>query len=88
MYSINVVKDKVESTYAEIMKEKDNADQTNEWKKGSCKKLINQEIKEAIRQNPRLLRVIVDFHKSVLTMNKPETNEWNRTVRGREVYWK
>ena len=79
--TVCTVQDEVRSTYAQILKEKDemkNNKQSNENKD------IKKEVKEVIRKNPKLIRETIDMNKSVIIIGTKEKEINNRIIRDRD----
>lgn len=76
--TVCTVQDEIRSTYAQIMKEKD---EISKNKQNDEK--IRKEVKEVIRKNPKLIRETVDMNKSIIILGKKEEEINNRIVRDR-----
>ena len=75
--TVCTVKEEIKSTYAQILKEKDEI--KNKQKDENMD--IKKEVKEIIRKNPKLIRETVDMNKSVVIMGKKENEIYNRITR-------
>ena len=74
------MQDEVRSTYAQILKEKDEM-KNNKPKDENMD--IKKEVKEIIRRNPKLIRETVDMNKSIVIMGTKEKEMYNRITRDR-----
>ena len=78
--TVCTVQDEVRSTYAQILKEKDEM-KNNKPKDENMD--IKKEVKEIIRRNPKLIRETVDMNKSIVIMGTKEKEMYNRITRDR-----
>ena len=76
--TVCTVKDEIKSTYAQILEEKD---EIMSNKQNDENMNIKQEIKEIIRNNPKLIRETVDMNKSIIIKGKKEEEISNRIIR-------
>ena len=76
--TVCTVKDEVATTYAQILKEKD---EIKNKKQNEVSKDIKKEVKDIIRSNPKLIRETADMNKSIVIIGKKEDEIQNRITR-------